>query len=136
MKRLAALCLLALTACQPKDPEGTLVLKTPSEYSNGPALMLDNNSRGQTVPFRLKTGNYKFFITQPESDIDDDLMYECQGKINLLPYGKMEGRVLLERGRVPSGEFHRVNALPGGLYVIDIEASETYCVPDVLILES
>jgi len=131
VKRLAALCLFALTACQTKDPAGTLTLK-PSALSKTPTLELNNVGRGESRPIRLPAGDYSFLLTAPE-DMALLTYMDCEGKIDLLPYGQQQGRTIFEKGRMPLFETRRINALASGLYILKVESSEPYCTPEILI---
>lgn len=115
MKRAALLCLLALTACQGRDPDGTL---QPDETGRTGEIVAPV---GDSRPFRLSGGDMAFDVgIQPA-----EAFRECAAQARLIRYGETDG---LPFG-TPSSIFQTVtvNALEPGVYFFRTEAGQSNC---------
>ena len=133
MSKLTPLPLLAcllLPACAPKDPEGMLKWQQDAKYVGKPAIVIEDPGRGDTPPFRLESGDYQFLLDSGE--VSPLSAYECRTTVKLLPHGRGEERTVLDNGRL-GFETIRVNSIGKGLYYLQIEGSENYCAPSIII---
>lgn len=114
MKRLAFACLLLLTACQKKDPEGTI------QPTKAGGLVFSGLRDGDSVPFRLLGGDTTFTLT-PDGDSNTE---GCASELDLIPYGQQTGQRIAVTKAFRTA---RMNGVQAGVYFIRMKSNVDGC---------
>lgn len=130
MKRLALACLLLLTACQKKDPEGTVQLErdTSGKLSH---MFSDVIANGELPPIRFKSGMYKI-LSVPEGALNE--VGDCLSTMTLKRFGSTEVINQAQVGFiVPNPTW---NVASDGVYVISFVPEKRACKYSLIVKES
>ncbi len=119
MTRALLCALLLLTACQKKDPEGTIQ----PEADGG--LMLREVKAGDSAPFRLNGGDLAVNVMPEEDDAELLHMSKCNVAMKLMTYGSETGREIPISSSIISAT--RMNGVTGGVYFIRTTVDQQNC---------
>lgn len=108
------LACLALSACAPKDPEGTIY---PLKKNGVELLQIEHFGAGDSPPFRLDGGRYKL-IADPAPKCSDELQLSIRsydGKNVVMP--EQSGETVI----------YALSGVPKGLYIATGKQGNTSC---------
>lgn len=133
MPRLLLACLLMLSACAAKDPEGTLNFQVNAEYDpNTTSIWFPELHSGDNTPMRLPAGDLLFVLDSQEGQ---DYAPDCLVRVDLVEYGKNNPRLIYE-GEMPGFDKVGINGLAGGVYFARVAFNERYCAPAMFVTQA
>lgn len=133
MPRVLLACLLLLSACTQKDPEGTLKFHAPSDFdTEAPGIWIPELYRGDNPLMRLPPGNLVFVVDSPVGISPDP---NCFIKINLVRRGDNKSQTIYN-GPIPNLEKVGFNNENTGLYLFNLDLSDSSCKPAIFVTKA
>lgn len=119
MTRLFLCGLLLLTACQKKDPEGTIA---PDGDGN---VHLAVVKQGDSAPFRLPSGDLEVTLMRADEAPEIEVMNSCEPNLQLVKYEGGSERSVPITGTAFS--VARMNAVQPDVYFLRLQAKHNFC---------